>query len=152
MLYQFLCREFHCIFDSMYDVFVYACLCCVCVYISLSISVFLFTSLYAHLGSFRLFLTTFCFLFFPINIKILKTLFEIVLFEDCGNQWSLSRPMLSLILISEQVMLHNLELNTWTSMRFKSNWCDSAMVIPLTTFQRLTLCDTRDWTNFINFR
>ncbi|XP_024018068.1 exportin-7 isoform X3 [Morus notabilis] len=35
--------------------------------------------------------------------EILKTLFEIVLFEDCGNQWSLSRPMLSLILISEQI-------------------------------------------------
>ncbi|KAL2536815.1 ARM repeat superfamily protein [Forsythia ovata] len=34
--------------------------------------------------------------------EILKTLFEIVLFEDCGNQWNLSRPMLSLILISEQ--------------------------------------------------
>lgn len=37
--------------------------------------------------------------------QILKTLFEIVLFEDCGNQWSLSRPMLSLILINEQVIL-----------------------------------------------
>ncbi|XXG52684.1 hypothetical protein AAC387_Pa03g0944 [Persea americana] len=35
--------------------------------------------------------------------EILKTLFEIVLFEDCGNQWSLSRPMLSLILINEQI-------------------------------------------------
>ncbi|CAA6655624.1 unnamed protein product [Spirodela intermedia] len=35
--------------------------------------------------------------------EILRTLFEIVLFEDCGNQWSLSRPMLSLILISEQI-------------------------------------------------
>ncbi|XP_022131546.1 exportin-7 isoform X4 [Momordica charantia] len=35
--------------------------------------------------------------------EILKTLFEIVLFEDCSNQWSLSRPMLSLILISEQM-------------------------------------------------
>ncbi|PSS01717.1 Exportin-7 like [Actinidia chinensis var. chinensis] len=35
--------------------------------------------------------------------EILKTLFEIVLFEDCGNQWSLSRPMLSLILISEEM-------------------------------------------------
>ncbi|KAM7472621.1 hypothetical protein LguiA_010804 [Lonicera macranthoides] len=35
--------------------------------------------------------------------EILKTLFEIVLFEDCSNQWSLSRPMLSLILISEQI-------------------------------------------------
>jgi exportin-7 len=35
--------------------------------------------------------------------QLLSTLFEIVLFEDCTNQWSLSRPMLSLILINEQV-------------------------------------------------
>ncbi|XP_021733858.1 exportin-7-like isoform X2 [Chenopodium quinoa] len=35
--------------------------------------------------------------------EILKTLFELVLFEDCPNQWSLSRPILSLILISEQI-------------------------------------------------
>lgn len=41
---------------------------------------------------------------FLLHNKILKTLFEIILFEDCGNQWSLSRPMLSLILINEQVM------------------------------------------------
>ena len=33
---------------------------------------------------------------------LLKTLFDIVLFEDCANQWSLSRPMLSLILVNEQ--------------------------------------------------
>lgn len=33
--------------------------------------------------------------------KILRTLFEIILFEDCTNQWSLSRPMLSLILMNE---------------------------------------------------
>jgi len=33
---------------------------------------------------------------------LLTTLFEIVLFEDCSNQWSLSRPMLSLILVNEQ--------------------------------------------------
>ena len=32
---------------------------------------------------------------------ILATLFEIVLFEDCSNQWSLSRPMLSLVLANE---------------------------------------------------
>ncbi|WOK95926.1 exportin-7-like isoform X2 [Canna indica] len=36
-------------------------------------------------------------------VEILKTLFEIILFEDCGNQWSLSRPMLSLILTNEQM-------------------------------------------------
>ena len=35
--------------------------------------------------------------------RALHTLFEIVLFEDCSNQWSLSRPMLSLILVSEPV-------------------------------------------------
>jgi len=35
--------------------------------------------------------------------QLLNTLFEIVLFEDCTNQWSLSRPMLGLILINEQV-------------------------------------------------
>lgn len=35
--------------------------------------------------------------------SILSTLFEIVLFEDCTNQWSLSRPMISLILINEQI-------------------------------------------------
>ena len=34
---------------------------------------------------------------------ILKALFEIIVFEDCSNQWSLSRPMLSLILLNEQV-------------------------------------------------
>ena len=32
---------------------------------------------------------------------MLRTLFDIVLFEDCANQWSLSRPMLSLILVCE---------------------------------------------------
>jgi len=35
--------------------------------------------------------------------ETLKTLFEIILFEECSNQWSLSRPMLSLILINEAV-------------------------------------------------
>lgn len=35
--------------------------------------------------------------------EILKSLFEIILFEECSNQWSLSRPMLSLILINEQI-------------------------------------------------
>ena len=35
--------------------------------------------------------------------QLLTTLFEIVLFEECNNQWSLSRPMLSLILVNEQI-------------------------------------------------
>lgn len=33
--------------------------------------------------------------------RVLTTLFEVVLFEDCSNQWSLSRPMLTLILVTE---------------------------------------------------
>lgn len=37
---------------------------------------------------------------------ILTTLFEMVLFEDVGNQWSLSRPMLALILVNEDIYLH----------------------------------------------
>ena len=32
---------------------------------------------------------------------VLTTLFELVLFEDVSNQWSLSRPMLALILVNE---------------------------------------------------
>ena len=35
--------------------------------------------------------------------SLLNTLFEVVLFEECSNQWSMSRPMLSLILINEQI-------------------------------------------------
>ena len=35
--------------------------------------------------------------------RLLEALFESVLFEDCANQWSLSRPMLSLILVSEGI-------------------------------------------------
>ncbi|KAL5546843.1 hypothetical protein UlMin_006530 [Ulmus minor] len=35
--------------------------------------------------------------------QILKTLFEAVMSDECGNQWGLSRPMLSLILINEEI-------------------------------------------------
>ena len=35
--------------------------------------------------------------------ELLRALFEMVLFEDCSNQWSLSRPMLSLILVNESI-------------------------------------------------
>jgi exportin-7 len=36
--------------------------------------------------------------------ELLRTLFEMVLFEECSNQWSLSRPMLSLILVNEGIL------------------------------------------------
>ncbi|RDX91388.1 Exportin-7-B, partial [Mucuna pruriens] len=35
--------------------------------------------------------------------RILRTLFEVVIFEDRGNQWTLSRSILSMILISEEM-------------------------------------------------
>jgi exportin-7 len=35
--------------------------------------------------------------------KILRSLFEIVLFEECSNQWNLSRSILSLILMNDQI-------------------------------------------------
>jgi hypothetical protein len=35
--------------------------------------------------------------------QILETIFNIIIFEDCRNQWSMSRPLLILILINEQV-------------------------------------------------
>ncbi|KAL3829837.1 hypothetical protein ACJIZ3_018639 [Penstemon smallii] len=58
--------------------------------------------------------------------EILKTLFEIVLFEDCSNQWSLSRPMLSLVLINEQ-MFANLKAQILASQ-------------PVDQHQRLASC------------
>lgn len=35
--------------------------------------------------------------------EMLKSLFETVLFDDCGNQWTLSRAMFSLMLINEEM-------------------------------------------------
>ncbi|PNX72181.1 exportin 7 [Trifolium pratense] len=58
--------------------------------------------------------------------EVLKTLFEILLFEDCGNQWSLSRPMLSLILINEK-----------TFSDLKAQILSSQ---PMDHHQRLSLC------------
>lgn len=59
-------------------------------------------------------------------LEILKTLFEIVLFEDCGSQLSLYRPMLSLILISDE-MFSNLRAQILASQ-------------PGDQQQRLSLC------------
>lgn len=35
--------------------------------------------------------------------QILNNLLNIIIFEDCRNQWSMSRPLLGLILLNEQV-------------------------------------------------
>ena len=35
--------------------------------------------------------------------QMLATVLNIVMFEDCRNQWSMSRPLLGLILLNEEV-------------------------------------------------
>lgn len=66
--------------------------------------------------------------FFSFYMQLLKTLFEIVLFEDCGNQWSLSRPMLSLILLSEQVTDCAFELHVFHLLYYCFSACQLAGV------------------------
>uniref|UniRef100_A0A453ERE7 Uncharacterized protein n=1 Tax=Aegilops tauschii subsp. strangulata TaxID=200361 RepID=A0A453ERE7_AEGTS len=63
--------------------------------------------------------------------QILKSLFEIIIFEDAGNQWSLSRPILSLIMISEQVPLLLLLLVTMFlfSLSPPSSYCFHVILI-----------------------
>jgi len=45
-------------------------------------------TLETHLGVFR---------------QILQTVLNIIIFEECRNQWSMSRPLLGLILLNEEV-------------------------------------------------
>ena len=35
--------------------------------------------------------------------QVLRNVINIIVFEDCRNQWSMSRPLLGLILLNEQV-------------------------------------------------
>ena len=35
--------------------------------------------------------------------QMLQTVLNIVMFEDCRNQWSMSRPLLGLVLLNEEV-------------------------------------------------
>ena len=34
--------------------------------------------------------------------RMLSTVLNIIMFEDCRNQWSMSRPLLGLILLNEE--------------------------------------------------
>lgn len=36
--------------------------------------------------------------------QILSTVLNIIMFDECRNQWSMSRPLLGLILLNEQVI------------------------------------------------
>lgn len=38
---------------------------------------------------------------------MLSTVLNIIIFEDCRNQWSMSRPLLGLILLNEKVELQS---------------------------------------------
>ena len=37
--------------------------------------------------------------------QILSTVLNVIMFEDCRNQWSMSRPLLGLILLNEEVCI-----------------------------------------------
>lgn len=39
----------------------------------------------------------------PLSFQMLSTVLNIIIFEDCRNQWSMSRPLLGLILLNEKV-------------------------------------------------
>lgn len=38
--------------------------------------------------------------------QILSTVLNVIMYEDCRNQWSMSRPLLGLILLNEEVSVH----------------------------------------------
>lgn len=40
---------------------------------------------------------------FSLSFQMLSTVLNIIIFEDCRNQWSMSRPLLGLILLNEKV-------------------------------------------------
>lgn len=40
--------------------------------------------------------------------RILSTILNTVMFEDCKNQWSMSRPLLGLILLNEEYFRYKL--------------------------------------------
>ena len=43
---------------------------------------------------------------FLFLFQMLSTVLNIIIFEDCRNQWSMSRPLLGLILLNEKVHTH----------------------------------------------
>ena len=42
-------------------------------------------------------------LIFLFVLQMLSAVLNIIMFEDCRNQWSMSRPLLALILLNEEV-------------------------------------------------
>ena len=63
--------------------------------------------------------------------QMLSTILNIIMFEDCRNQWSMSRPMLGLILLNEdyftqlrQTIIQQQPPDKQTSM---AQWFDNLM-------------------------
>lgn len=57
--------------------------------------------------------------------SLLYSIFEIVLFDECFNQWSLSRPMLSLILVitMTQEQVRTVRMTAYSSLYLCTNGC-----------------------------
>ena len=49
-------------------------------------------------------------------LQMLSTVLNIIMFEDCRNQWSMSRPLLGLILLNEEVSLIPASVSVINSM------------------------------------
>lgn len=48
-----------------------------------------------------------------IVVQMLSTVLNIIIFEDCRNQWSMSRPLLGLILLNEKVNVTHRSEPSW---------------------------------------
>lgn len=54
---------------------------------------------------------------------MLSTVLNIIIFEDCRNQWSMSRPLLGLILLNEKVTAARTRLRggtAWVYVRYNT--------------------------------
>lgn len=50
--------------------------------------------------------------------QMLSTVLNVIMFEDCRNQWSMSRPLLGLILLNEEVGIFHYKNYVKTSQKF----------------------------------
>ncbi|KAK1884470.1 Exportin-7, partial [Dissostichus eleginoides] len=57
--------------------------------------------------------------------QMLSTVLNIIIFEDCRNQWSMSRPLLGLILLNEKNLMEGIERNLLTKNRDRREVNDS---------------------------
>lgn len=58
-----------------------------------------------------------------VAAQMLSTVLNIIIFEDCRNQWSMSRPLLGLILLNEKVNGGAAQARLPTRARFLTRLC-----------------------------